>query len=107
MSDYEVTGGALVSGSFQGFDQSYLLQALDQLGSIDHLGLTKDGTDKLFKLVDQGVKVKATGFGRLDFNPIALMKKIYSINSEALLFGTDLPSTRAKEPFSGGDVDLI
>ena len=25
-------GGAVVSGSFQGFDQSYLLDALDQLG---------------------------------------------------------------------------
>ncbi len=75
--------------------------------SIDHLGLTKNGIDKLFELVDQGVKVKATGFGRLDFNPIALIKKIYSINAEALLFGTDLPSTRAKEPFSSGDIDLI
>ena len=27
-----VVGGAVVSGSFQGFDQSYLLDALDQLG---------------------------------------------------------------------------
>lgn len=188
VSNYEVSGGALVSGSFQAFDQTYLLHALDQLGSdfvgvanipvdisheklvqldgagvravrfnivrggpkqldtmvnlshrlyeyfgwhselyiqnnslqnvwdilqqlppfsIDHLGLTKDGIDKLFELVDQGVKVKATGFGRLDFSPIELMKKIYSINAEALLFGTDLPSTRAKEPFSSGDIDLI
>lgn len=188
MSDYEVSGGAIVSGSFQAFDQTYLLHALDQLGSdfvgvvnipvdiprerlvqldeagvravrfnivrggpeqletmvklsnqlydnfgwhselyirnnslqniwdilqqlppfsIDHLGLTKDGVDKLLELVNQGVKVKATGFGRLDFSPIELMKKIYSINAEALIFGTDLPSTRAKEPFSSGDVNLI
>lgn len=188
MNDYEVSGGALVSGSFQAFDQTYLLHALNQLGSnfvgvanipadishgklvqldeagvravrfnivrgspkqfdtmvslsnrlyeefswhselyiqnkslhnvwdilhqlppfsIDHLGLTKEGIDELLELVDQGVKVKATGFGRLDFSPIALMKKIYSINAEALLFGTDLPSTRAKEPFSSGDIDLI
>lgn len=187
-SDYVVSGGALVSGSFQAFDQTYLLRALDQLGSdfvgvanitediphenlvqlndsgvravrfnivrgnpkqldtmvtlsnrlyenfgwhselyignnslsnvwdillqlppfsIDHLGLTKNGKNKLFELVNRGVRVKATGFGRLDFNPVALMKKIYSINSEALLFGTDLPSTRAKKPFSSEDIYLI
>ena len=28
-----VIGGAIVSGSFQGFDQEYLLKALKQLGS--------------------------------------------------------------------------
>ena len=35
------------------------------------------------------------------------MKRIYKINSKALLFGTDLPSTRARVPFSKKDVQLI
>ena len=32
------------------------------------------------------------------------MKQIYTINPEALMFGTDLPSTRAPQPFSLNDV---
>ena len=31
--DLNVLGGAIVSGSFQGFDQEYLLKALKQMGS--------------------------------------------------------------------------
>jgi predicted TIM-barrel fold metal-dependent hydrolase len=31
-STLDLVGGAVVSGSFQGFDQSYLLDALDRLG---------------------------------------------------------------------------
>ena len=30
--DLEILGGAVVSGSFQGFDQSYLIDALKRLG---------------------------------------------------------------------------
>jgi predicted TIM-barrel fold metal-dependent hydrolase len=30
--DYDIAGGAIVSGSFQAFDQSYLLSALKDLG---------------------------------------------------------------------------
>ncbi len=178
---YGISGGAIVSGSFQKFDQNYLLDALKVFGenyfgvanipitmeskeleklnqsniravrfnlkrggserlknlvklsnklfdtygwhtelyvdsknlkelktilgqipifSIDHLGLSKDGLNDLYYWADKGVKIKATGFGRLDFNPITAMKKIYSINPDALMFGTDLPSTRAKTPFS-------
>ncbi|WP_211654701.1 amidohydrolase family protein [Planococcus alpniumensis] len=185
---FEVTGGAIVSGSFQGFDQSYLLDALDTLGdrfvgvtqlpadtsdeeilklhgkgvravrfnvkrggseaierldhfagrvheisgwhaelyidskdlvelkdvisrlpavSIDHLGLSKQGFPELLKLVEQGVKVKATGFGRIDFDPSYAVRAIHDINPEALLFGTDLPSTRAKTPFQASDVTVI
>ena len=176
-----VVGGAIVSGSFQKFDQTYLIDALNVLGtsyfgvanipfsmgdteldalattniravrfnlkrggseglnhmvnlsnkvyerygwhtelyvdskslkdlksklvqlqkfSIDHLGLSKAGLNDVYYWADKGVKIKATGFGRLDFNPITAMKKIYAINPQALMFGTDLPSTRAKTPFS-------
>ncbi len=184
----EIIGGAIVSGSYQGFDQLYLEDAIQTLGdhfvgvtqlpsnisndeifrldnlgvralrfnvtrggsedisnldyfsrrvfelvkwptelyihsdelanisaiiarlpavSIDHLGLSKSGFPKLLSLVNKGVRVKATGFGRIDFDPSEAIRKIYSINPDALMFGTDLPSTRAKRPFRISDIDLI
>lgn len=187
-ADLEIVGGAIVSGSFQGFDQGYLLKALDNLGpdfcgvtqlpftatddeivhldqqgvnalrfnvkwggsediskldyfarrvyelagwhselyidakhlldisstleqlpavSIDHLGLSEEGLPHLLKLVDKGVRVKATGFGRVDLNVEHALTSIYQTNPDALMFGTDLPSTRAKRPFEYGDVELI
>lgn len=51
--------------------------------------------------------VKATGFGRVDLNIETTLKKIYDINPDALMFGTDLPSTRAKRPFDYADIQLI
>jgi len=187
-SDYGIKGGAVVSGSFQAFDQRYLLDALNILGeefvgvanipldisedelkvldqanvvavrfnlkrggsekiehieklsndlfskygwhtelyidskelkdlksvlenipkfSIDHLGMSAEGLNELYTLVERGVRVKATGFGRIDLDPIPAMKTIYSINPNALMFGTDLPSTRAKLPFTKMDLQLI
>lgn len=184
----EITGGAIVSGSFQGFGQTYLIEALakleenffgvanisvdvkrnelkrlndagvtavrfnlkrggsaaaehlvplsnrlyDEFGwhtelyadskdlpglksklsqiplfSIDHLGLSKAGLTDVYRWVEKGMKVKATGFGRIDFDPLPVIKKIYEINPDALMFGTDLPSTRAKIPFSVRDLELI
>ena len=181
VKDYGIIGGAIVSGSFQKFDQKYLLDSLKTFGknyygvanipigmknreldelnesnicavrfhlkrggseslenmvelsnrlydnygwhtelyvdskdlkelkttleqipefSIDHLGLSKSGLMDLYYWAENGVKIKATGFGRLDFNPITIMKKIYSINPDSLMFGTDLPSSRAKEHFT-------
>ncbi len=183
-----ITGGSLVSGSFQGFDQSYLLNALAKLGpdffgvanipadysveelrkldaagvravrfnlkrggsaglehmvrlsnelhhafgwrtelyvenkdlsalrphlhqlpafSIDHLGITKAGLDDLYYWVERGARVKATGFGRIDFDPLPVMRTIYARNPGALMFGTDLPSTRAGRPFAAEDLVLI
>ncbi|WP_413367021.1 amidohydrolase family protein [Lysinibacillus sp. 3P01SB] len=183
-----VLGGAIVSGSFQGFDQAYLLKALKQMGpafcgvtqlpftvtdeeildlnkngvkalrfnikrggsedlskldyfarrvhdlvgwhselyidakelpeiastieklpaiSIDHLGLSEEGLPHLLKLVDKGVHVKATGFGRVELNIEHALKSIYDVNPDALMFGTDLPSTRAKRPFEQADIELI
>ncbi|HDR3649724.1 amidohydrolase family protein [Bacillus cereus group sp. Bce001] len=187
-SNLNVIGGAIVSGSFQGFDQEYLLKALKQLGStfcgvtqlpftvtdeeilnlnengvkalrfnikrggsedlskldyfarrvhdlvgwhselymdakelpqiastieklpaisIDHLGLSEEGLPHLLKLVDKGVHVKATGFGRVELDVENALKSIYEVNPYALMFGTDLPSTRAKRPFEYGDIKLI
>lgn len=188
VENYGVIGGAIVSGSFQKFDQTYLIDALETLGdgfvgvaniskdmdldllnklndigvvavrfnvkrggsekieeleklsnqlfeqfgwhtelyidskdlkdldkvlksiptfSIDHLSLSAEGLKDLYYYVEKGIKVKATGFGRIDFDPIPVMKTIHSINPEALLFGTDLPSTRANVPFSVKDIELV
>lgn len=75
--------------------------------SIDHLGLSKAGLKYLLSLVENGVKVKATGFGRVDFNVSQTLKDIAAINPEAMMFGTDLPSTRAARPFMDDDISLI
>lgn len=187
-NQYNIEGGAIVSGSFQAFDQEYLIDSLKTMGSdffgvanipfnitdqelirlnstniaavrfnlkrssfenikhieylsnylyekyawhiefyldskdlnslkpilqniplfsIDHLGLSKDGLKDLYYWVEKGMKIKATGFGRIDFNPIPVMKSIYQINPKALMFGTDMPSTRVKVPFTNRDVKLI
>ncbi|WZY01881.1 amidohydrolase family protein [Bacillus sp. FSL W7-1360] len=184
----QLEGGAIVSGSFQGYDQTYLLHALKQLGenfvgvtqlpyevsdadimklhdggvralrfnvkrggsediarldafarrvynlagwhtelyidaislpeialilerlpavSIDHLGLSKEGLPHLLALVNKGVKVKATGFGRVDFDVEEALRTIYEANPHALMFGTDLPSTRAKRPYCDDDINLV
>ncbi|UQZ35253.1 2-pyrone-4,6-dicarboxylate hydrolase [Paenibacillus sp. PK3_47] len=184
----KVTGGAVVSGSFQGYDQTYLTDSLQKLGgnfvgvtqlphdtsdeeilrlhdcgvkairfnvrrggsedisrldyfarrvhelagwhaelyidsaalpeiadtlvnlpavSIDHLGLSQEGLPKLLSLVDKGVRVKATGFGRVELDPAQAIRSIYSVNPDALMFGTDLPSTRAKRPYDHSDLELI
>ena len=183
-----IQGGAVVSGSFQGFDQAYLLEALKQLGPgyvgvtqipasttdeeiialhhagiravrfnvqrggsesvkyleqlglrvydlvkwhvelyvdsrqlpglsttlhklpavvIDHLGLSKAGIKYLLPLVEKGARVKATGFSRCDFDVLTVMRQITAINAGALLFGTDLPSTRAPRSFAATDLQLI
>ncbi|MDZ4186365.1 MAG: amidohydrolase family protein [Desulfuromonadales bacterium] len=185
-ADYHLVGGAIVSGSFQAFDQSYLRAALAELGpsfvgvtqlpstasdaeivdlhragvralrfnlkrggsaevgdlealalrvhalvgwhvelyvdsrdlgelvplltrlpavSIDHLGLSREGLPALLQLVAAGVRVKATGFGRVDFSVATALQELCAVNPDALLFGTDLPSTRAARPY--GDVDFL
>lgn len=185
---YDLRGGAIVSGSFQAFDQTYLLDALQTLGpqfvgvanlpatatdqeildldragvravrfnikrggsedvrhldatarrvhelagwhvelyvdsrelpdlfdtlvalpaaSIDHLGLAKEGLGTLLKLAERGVRVKATGFGRVDFDLPTALKQLYVANPACLMFGTDLPSTRAPRPYSDEDFLLV
>ncbi|KGP63938.1 2-pyrone-4,6-dicarboxylate hydrolase [Legionella norrlandica] len=186
--ELNICGGAIVSGSFQAFDQSYLLEALHHLGpnfvgvtqlpitvsdeeiiqlnnqgiralrfnikrggsehisqlknfahrvyevagwhvellidstelaeltdillelpavSIDHLGLVGSGFSNILHLVEHGIKIKASGFGRVDFDVRKALQSIAKINPNALLFGTDLPSTRAQRPFLDTDIQLI
>ncbi|MFK5926241.1 MAG: amidohydrolase family protein [Desulfuromusa sp.] len=185
---YQIAGGAVVSGSFQAFDQSYLLSALAKLGPafvgvtqlpatvsdqelisldnagvravrfnlkrggserverlerfasrvhevvgwhtelyvdakdlpqlqrtliglpavcIDHLGLSSAGFSNLCSLVEKGVFVKATGFGRVDFAVNKALRRIVEINPDAIIFGTDLPSTRAPRPYSDNDYFMV
>ena len=184
-----VTGGAVVSASFQGFDQTYLVDALRRLGDgfvgvtqlpgdvpdetieeldragvralrfnvyrggpavlddleklarrahsvagwhaelyvdasdlpqlapvldrlpqvvIDHLGMSDDHSGTLLNLVARGAVVKASGFGRIDLeDPDGLMARILELNPGGLIFGTDLPSTRARIPFRPDDVRRV
>lgn len=74
---------------------------------VDHLGLTRAGLPHLLRLVAAGAWVKATGFGRLDYCADEALVRIHAENPGALLFGTDLPSTRAARPYSHLDLDLI
>lgn len=180
-----IVGGAVVSASFQAFDQSYLIDALERLGpgfvgvtqlpptvsdedivaldragvravrfnlhrgdgefdealalrvhelagwhaefyvdgrelaaiedrlralprvSIDHLGLHAEGLPALLRLARNGVKVKATGFGRVALDVPSVLRTIATVAPTALLFGTDLPGTRARRAFAPADLDLV
>ena len=75
--------------------------------SIDHLGLHRDGLATLLRLAGRGVKVKASGFGRAELDVPAALRAIAAADPGALLFGTDLPSTRAPRPFADTDVALV
>ena len=184
LSDYHIVGGAVVSGSFQGFDQTYLANALKKLGPtfvgvtqlpatvtdaeifelnkigvravrfnlnrggsadigdlvamarriydlagwhvelylgptslnelkeqipllpkvcIDHLGMSHSNLETLLPLIREGLAIKATGFGRLSINVSDAIKKIHGISPNVLMFGTDLPSTRAPRIYSNQD----
>ena len=74
---------------------------------IDHLGMTAAGLKPLLRLVEAGASVKATGFGRVELDVVEALKAVAAVNPGALLFGSDLPSTRARRPFDAADVDLI
>lgn len=188
VKNYDLAGGAIVSGSFQAFDQGYLRDALQRLGpafagvtqvpasvsdqeilelhsagvrairfnlkrggsegveqldrmarrvhelagwhielyvdpkelaglystlaalpavSIDHVGLSREAFSVLLRLAERGAHVKASGFGRLDFDIKPALRELYSANPDCLMFGTDLPSTRAPRPYEDNDFLLV
>ena len=74
---------------------------------IDHMGMNEEGLPVILDLVDAGAKIKITGFGRVNMNVPRTIEQIAARNPNALMFGTDLPSTRAKRPFEAIDIDLI
>ncbi|MEX5264870.1 amidohydrolase family protein [Kocuria sp. CPCC 205231] len=83
-----------------------VLRRLPRAG-VDHLGMSAAGLPRLLELVERGVKVKATGFGRVDLDVPDALRRIHAVDPTALLFGTDLPSTRAERPFRDADVALV
>jgi predicted TIM-barrel fold metal-dependent hydrolase len=188
----EVTGGTIVSGSFQGYHQDYFAEAISELGnnfvgitqipfdrtdeaifklndvgikgirfnlyrglsaspkeikklservyklcnwktelyinlqtidkeleeliftlpkvSIDHLGMHECSIDTLKKIVSADIPIRLTGFGRVDYERDKIRELInilYSENPNSLMFGSDLPSTRARYRFSYNDIKLV
>jgi predicted TIM-barrel fold metal-dependent hydrolase len=75
--------------------------------AVDHLGLEAAALPTLLRLAAAGVRVKATGFGRLDFAAGPAIRQLHAANPQALMFGSDLPSTRAARPFSPADLALV
>jgi predicted TIM-barrel fold metal-dependent hydrolase len=75
--------------------------------SIDHLGMSAAGLDTLVRLAARGVRVKATGFGRISVDPATALKALAEVNPQCLMFGSDLPSQRARRPFELSDIQLI
>lgn len=116
-------GGAIVSGSFQGFDQGYLINALQQI-SPSFCGVTQlpytVSDQEIVSLHDKGVRAlrfnikrggsedisKLDSFARRVYDLVGWHCELY-IDADALMFGTDLPSTRAERPFDMEDKVLI
>jgi predicted TIM-barrel fold metal-dependent hydrolase len=82
------------------------LQKLPLL-SLDHLGMTEAGLPVVIDLVTAGAFVKASGFGRVSLEVPKALEAIAGRSPTALVFGSDMPSTRAKVPFRPSDIDLI
>ena len=72
--------------------------------SADRLGMTAAWVPVLLDLVSAGAKVKATGFGRVTMDVAPVLEQIAARDPAALMFGSDMPSTRAKRPFEAGDI---
>lgn len=75
--------------------------------SIAHLGLSTEGLPTLVRLAERGMRVKATGFGRATLDVPAAIRVLSNANPDALMFGTDLPSQRARRPFEANDVAIL
>jgi hypothetical protein len=78
-------------------DLSDLLRELPAI-VVDHLGLRQRGVPHLLRLVERGAWVKASEFGRMDFPAADVLRQIARAHPHALIFGTDIPGTRAPRP---------
>ncbi|MEU9132578.1 amidohydrolase family protein [Kitasatospora sp. NPDC048540] len=105
---YEVAGRH-VELYLEALELADLLPVLSSLPavSVDHLGLSAAGLPSLLRLVGSGAKVKARGFGRVSLDIDQTVRAIVRTNPTALMFGSDLPSTRAPRPFEDGEVQLL
>jgi Amidohydrolase len=68
---------------------------------VDHLGLDEQALPVLQRL---GCMVKAAGFGRVALDPETALR---ALDPAKLLFGTDLPGTRARRSFVLADLELV
>lgn len=68
---------------------------------VDHLALDAGALPVLRRL---GCMVKATGFGRVDLDVEATLR---ALDPDRLMFGTDLPGTRARRRFEPADLELV
>ncbi|MHC5250658.1 amidohydrolase family protein [Enterococcus sp. LJL90] len=78
--------------------------------SVDHIGMGRNSEEKLKKFISNGIPIRVTGFGRVEysFKEISLLlPRLYAENPSGLLFGTDLPSTRSRKKFSLTDIELL
>jgi predicted TIM-barrel fold metal-dependent hydrolase len=83
------------------------LAALPAGLALDHLGMTEAGLGITVALAKSGVRVKATGFGRVSLDVPAALERVARAAPHALMAATDLPSTRATRPFADADLALI
>ncbi|MFD1483747.1 amidohydrolase family protein [Lacticaseibacillus baoqingensis] len=78
--------------------------------SIDHLGMTVVPIDDLYRFITHDVRIRVSGFGRIAYERDqvkTMLPLLYQKNPHSLMFGTDLPATRAKYRFSMDDIYLI
>ncbi|MCU7845226.1 MAG: amidohydrolase family protein [Candidatus Thiodiazotropha sp. (ex Monitilora ramsayi)] len=75
--------------------------------SIDHMGLSNVASERFLDLVESGMRVKASGFGRVQSDPVPMIRRIYAANPNSLMFGSDLPGTRSPRPFTSLDLERI
>lgn len=75
--------------------------------SIAHLGLSEAGLPTLLRLAERGMRVKATGFGRATLDVASAIRALAKANPDSLMFGTDLPSQRARRPFEPNDIEIL
>ena len=71
------------------------------------LGMSDEGLPTLVKLAEKGMMVKATGFGRMTLDPVKGIRALIAANPDGLMFGTDLPSQRARRAFLPSDIDRL
>lgn len=75
--------------------------------SIAHLGLSPEGLPTLVRLAERGMRVKATGFGRATLDVPSAIRALTKANPDSLMFGTDLPSQRARRAFEPNDIAIL
>jgi predicted TIM-barrel fold metal-dependent hydrolase len=74
--------------------------------ALDHLGLSEAGLPTTLALAARGVRIKATGFGRVALDVPRALEALAAIPG-CLMAATDLPSTRARRHFADDDLALI